>query len=91
DGNGKVAKDDILESVMKRRERMRYWDVNKILVEEEEELVKKYEAVVGMLEEMEKVGEIVGEKGMEGGGVEFDLKEGKVVVDDEGGGKDVVI
>ncbi|NHW59756.1 RNB domain-containing ribonuclease, partial [Escherichia coli] len=71
--------------------RMTYSDVNKILVDQDEELLNKYEPLVPMFQEMEKLAEILRDKRMERGAVDFDFKEAKVLVDDEGAAKDVVI
>lgn len=70
---------------------MTYSDVNKILVDQDEELLNKYEPLVPMFQEMEKLAEILRDKRMERGAVDFDFKEAKVLVDDEGAAKDVVI
>lgn len=91
DRNGKVVKHEIFQSVIKTTERMTYSDVNKILVDQDEELLNKYEPLVPMFQEMEKLAEILRDKRMERGAVDFDFKEAKVLVDDEGAAKDVVI
>ena len=91
DRNGKVVKHEIFQSVIKTTERMTYSDVNKILVDQDEELLEKYEPLVPMFQEMEKLAEILRDKRMERGAVDFDFKEAKVLVDDEGAAKDVII
>ncbi|MGE6630083.1 ribonuclease R [Bacillus sp. NPDC077027] len=91
DHTGKVIKHDIFQSVIKTTERMTYSDVNKILMEQDEELFEKYEPLVPMFQEMEKLAEILRHKRMDRGAVDFDFKEAKVLVDDEGAAKDVVI
>ncbi|MGM5471863.1 ribonuclease R [Bacillus pumilus] len=91
DRNGKVVKHEIFQSVIKTTERMTYSDVNKILVDQDKELLDKYEPLVPMFQEMEKLAEILREKRMERGAVDFDFKEAKVLVDEEGAAKDVVV
>ncbi|WP_353854557.1 ribonuclease R [Bacillus sp. Bos-x628] len=91
DRNGKVVKHEIFQSVIKTTERMTYSDVNKILVDQDQELMNKYESLVPMFQEMEKLAEILRDKRMERGAVDFDFKEAKVLVDDEGVAKDVII
>ena len=91
DRSGKVVKHEIFQSVIKTTERMTYSDVNKILVDQDEELLDKYEPLVPMFQEMEKLAEILRDKRMERGAVDFDFKEAKVLVDDEGAAKDVVV
>ncbi|MFS0655111.1 ribonuclease R [Bacillus sp. 179-C3.3 HS] len=91
DRHGKVIKHEIFQSVIKTTERMTYSDVNKILVDQDEELLHKYEPLVPMFQDMERLAEILRDKRMERGAVDFDFKEAKVLVDEEGAAKDVVI
>lgn len=91
DGNGTVVKHDIFQSVIKTTERMTYADVNSILVEKDEELRTRYEPLVPMFEDMERLAAILREKRMKRGAIDFDFKEAKVLVDDEGAPYDVVL
>jgi ribonuclease R len=91
DRNGTVVNHEIFESVIKTTERMTYSDVNKILVDKDEEIRKHYEPLVPMFEEMEKLAQILRNKRMERGAIDFDFKEAKVIVDEEGKPTDVVI
>lgn len=88
---GQVVEHEIFQSVIKTTERMTYSDVNKILVDDDEELKQKYEALVPMFKDMEDLGAILRGKRMERGAVDFDFKEAKVLVDEEGKAKDVVL
>ncbi|MEC0547286.1 ribonuclease R [Bacillus inaquosorum] len=88
---GQVTEHQIFQSVIKTTERMTYSDVNKILVDDDEELKQKYEPLVPMFKDMERLAEILRDKRMKRGAVDFDFKEAKVLVDDEGAVKDVVI
>ncbi|MFN2744309.1 MULTISPECIES: ribonuclease R [Bacillus] len=90
-GQGQVVKHDIFQSVIKTTERMTYSDVNKILVDDDEELKQKYEALVPLFKDMEELAAILRDKRMNRGAVDFDFKEAKVLVDEEGKAKDVVI
>ena len=45
---------EIFQSVIKTTERMTYSDVNKILVDDDEELKQKYEPLVPMFKDMER-------------------------------------
>ncbi len=69
---------------------MTYSDVNKILTEQDEELRKRYEPLVPMFKLMEELAEILREKRMHRGAIDFDFKEAKVLVDEEGKPTDVV-
>ncbi len=91
DPQGMVVKHEIFQSVIKTTERMTYSDVNKILVDQDEELRAKYDPLVPMFEEMEKLAEILREKRMRRGAIDFDFKESKVLVDEEGHPTDVVL
>lgn len=88
---GQVVEHEIFQSVIKTTERMTYSDVNKILVENDEELKQKYETLVPMFKDMEDLAAILRGKRMERGAVDFDFKEAKVLVDEEGKAKDVVL
>ncbi|MHC5562266.1 ribonuclease R [Bacillus spizizenii] len=88
---GQVTEHEIFQSVIKTTERMTYSDVNKILVDDDEELKQKYEPLVPMFKDMERLAQILRDKRMNRGAVDFDFKEAKVLVDDEGAVKDVVI
>lgn len=88
---GQVVEHEIFQSVIKTTERMTYSDVNKILVDDDQELKQKYEALVPMFKDMEELAAVLREKRMARGAVDFDFKEAKVLVDEEGKAKDVVL
>ncbi|MGG4507181.1 ribonuclease R [Heyndrickxia sporothermodurans] len=87
---GEVVNHEIFESIIKTTERMTYSDVNKILVDKDEELRERYEPIVPMFETMEELAQILRTKRMERGAIDFDFKEAKVIVNDEGKPVDVV-
>ena len=89
--DGDVVNHEIFQSVIKTTERMTYGNVNKILVEKDEEQLERYEALVPMFEEMEKLAAILRKKRMKRGAIDFDFKESKVIVDEEGHPTDVVL
>lgn len=88
---GTVVAHEIFQSVIKTTERMTYSDVNKILVDQDEETRSRYESLVPMFEMMEKLAEILRNKRMSRGAIDFDFKESKVLVDEEGKPTDVVV
>lgn len=88
---GEVVKHEIFPSVINTKARMTYTDVNKILVDQDEEVREKYSELVPMFEHMEKLAEILRGKRKERGAIDFDFKEAQVLVDDEGKAVDVVI
>ncbi|RDI41077.1 ribonuclease R [Falsibacillus pallidus] len=89
--SGEVVHHEIFQSVIKTTERMTYSDVNKILVDQDEELINRYEPLVPMFQRMEKLAAILRKKRMTRGAIDFDFKEAKVIVDEEGKPSDVVI
>ncbi|QXJ38901.1 Ribonuclease R [Parageobacillus caldoxylosilyticus] len=88
---GEVVSYEIFPSVIRTTERMTYSDVNKILVDKDEELRKKYEPLVPMFELMAELAEILRNKRMKRGAIDFDFKEAKVLVDENGKPYDVVL
>ncbi|MDP4084029.1 MAG: ribonuclease R [Bacillota bacterium] len=89
--DGEVVDHEIFQSVIKTTERMTYYDVNRILVDQDEETRTKYEALVPMFEMMEELAAILRHKRMTRGAIDFDFKESKVLVDEDGKPKDVVL
>lgn len=91
DPNGQVVHHEIFQSVIRTTERMTYSDVNKILVDQDAELRQKYEPLVPMFETMAELASILRNKRMKRGAIDFDFKEAKVLVDEEGKPYDVVL
>lgn len=88
---GEVVSHEIFQSVIKTTERMTYSDVNKIIVDKDPELLKRYEPLVPMFFLMDELAEILRKKRFERGAIDFDFKEAKVLVDEDGKPIDVVI
>ncbi len=88
---GEVVNHEIFQSVIKTTERMTYSDVNKILDEKDEELIKRYKPLVEFFEGMAELAAILRQKRMNRGAIDFDFKEAKVLVDEEGNPTDVVL
>lgn len=91
DSHGKIVKHEIFESVIQSKQRMTYYDVNKILVDNDEALRNKYKPFVPMFEHMEELAAILRSKRMERGAIDFDFKEAQVIVDKDGKAEDIVI
>ncbi|WP_413378522.1 ribonuclease R [Alkalihalobacillus sp. 1P02AB] len=89
--SGEVVKHEIFQSVIKTTERMTYSDVNKILVDDDAEVKEKYEQLVPLFKEMEKLAQTLRTKRFDRGAIDFDFKEAKVLVDEEGKAKEVVL
>ncbi|WP_164668165.1 ribonuclease R [Virgibacillus doumboii] len=88
---GEVVNHEIFQSVIKTNERMTYKDVNRILVDRDEEVRDRYDALVPMFEDMGKLAEILRAKRFGRGAIDFDFKEAQVLVDENGKASDVVL
>lgn len=88
---GQVVNHEIFEGVIRTTERMTYSDVRKILVEQDEEEMTKYAELVPLFQLMEELALILRKKRFERGAIDFDFKEAKVLVNEEGIPTDVVI
>lgn len=88
---GEVVRHEIFPSVIKTTERMTYTDVNKILLEKDAELMEKYEPLVPMFEEMEKLAANLRVKRKGRGAIDFDFPEAQVLVDEDGKATDVIL
>lgn len=93
DGNGQVIKHEIFQSVIKTTERMTYSDVYKLLEERDEhpELVERYESLIPMFDMMAELAQILRNKRMGRGAIDFDFKESKVLVNEDGWPTDIVL
>jgi len=88
---GEVVAHEVFPGVIKTTERMTYENVNKILVDQDEEVRHQYAALVPMFEAMEELARVLNTKRMKRGAIDFDFKEAKVLVDEEGKAVDVVL
>ncbi len=89
--NGQVVNHEIFEAVINTTERMTYENVNKILVEKDEAVREEFASLVPLFENMEALAEILRQKRMKRGAIDFDFKEAQVIVDEEGKAEDIVI
>ena len=88
---GQVIEHEIFQSVIKTTERMTYSDVYKILEGQDDELLKRYENLVPMFKDMADLAQILREKRMDRGAIDFDFKESKVLVDEDGWPTDIIL
>jgi len=91
DGSGKVLSHEIFQSVIKTTERMTYHDVYMIVDQKDEETIEKYRDLVPMFELMAELAGILRQKRADRGAIDFDFKESKILVNEEGWPTDVVI
>ncbi|WP_139492698.1 ribonuclease R [Brevibacillus dissolubilis] len=84
DPNADIVRHEIYLSVIKTNERMTYADVRSILEERNEELITKYKDLVPMFENMEKLCLKLRKRRMKRGAIDFDFREAKIHVNEEG-------
>ncbi|WP_066891193.1 ribonuclease R [Clostridium nigeriense] len=84
DNKGKVIQHEIQETVIKTSERMTYTDVTKILENNDEELIKRYDYLVDDFKAMEELCNILREKRMRRGAIDFNFEESKIILNDLG-------
>ena len=84
DNNGKVLDYEIAESVIKTNERMTYTAVNKILKDQDPELMKRYDYLVDDFKAMEQLANILYKKRIKRGAIDFDFAEAKITLDELG-------
>ncbi|TCS95729.1 ribonuclease R [Hazenella coriacea] len=90
DPQGNVVDHDIYPSVIRTNERMTYSDVKKIVVDEDPELIAKYQPLVEDFRLMAKLAQILRKKRIHRGAVDFNFPEAKIVVDERGRPVDIV-
>jgi ribonuclease R len=87
---GHVVDYDIYPSVICTNERMTYTAVKKILIDEDPELIAQYSSLVEDFRLMGELAEILRNKRMHRGAIDFNFDEAKVVVDESGKPVDVL-
>ena len=84
DKKGRVVSHRIVESVIHVKERMSYTNVKKILLQEDEELAKRYEELLPMFFQMRELSELLRNRRKKRGAIDFDFPESKLVLDEKG-------
>lgn len=82
--HGKVVASDVYKSVIRVTERMSYSDVNKILNNSDEEIVKKYEKYIADFKLMEELAHVLKTRRVKAGYLNLDIPESKIVLDENG-------
>lgn len=83
DKNGRIINSSIKSGYIKSKHRMTYSNVNKIF-EGNEALIKKYSDIYPMLLNMKDLSLLLRGIREERGGLDFDIKEMKIIVDEKG-------
>ena len=81
---GNVIDHKIAETVVRVDRRMTYTSVKKILEEQDEEEIQKYQDFVPMFQLMRELADILREKRRQRGSIDFDFPETKMILDREG-------
>lgn len=85
---GEVMNYRIFPSFIKSKERMTYANVNKI-IHQDVEMCKKYAHLLEMVDDMMKLSQIIRKRREGLGCIDFDTKEGKIILDAKGRAIDV--
>jgi len=81
---GKVVDYEISESVIHVDKRMTYFDVNRVITDEDPEAIEEFKEFAETFREMNKLRQILFDKRMKRGAIDFDFPESKVIVDETG-------
>ncbi|WP_089608817.1 ribonuclease R [Dehalobacterium formicoaceticum] len=81
---GEVLSHDITPAVINVNERMTYTDVNKILKENDPDLIERYRDFVPMFKDMSVLMYTLQQKRLLRGAINFEFPEAKVILDEEG-------
>ncbi|KEH90216.1 ribonuclease R [Clostridium novyi A str. BKT29909] len=81
---GKVVNYRITKSVIKTNERMTYTDVTKMLRDKDEATIEKYKDLYKYFKLMEELCEILYNKRISRGAIDFEFEESKIILDDNG-------
>ena len=81
---GNVVDHRLMESVIRSNYRMTYTGVSEILEDETSPLRQEYAEIVPLIQQMDQLREILGDKREKRGSINFDLPESKIVLDENG-------
>ena len=84
DEKGTVMDHKIAETVIQVDRRMSYTNVNKIVTDRDEAVMKEYDGFVDMFDLMKELADILREKRMHRGAIDFDFPETKVILNEAG-------
>lgn len=91
DPNGQVVSHEIFPSVIQTTERMTYTAVNQILEEQDETVMKRYEQLVPMFQEMQELHHILETMRIRRGAISFEDREAKIMVEPDGHPIDILL
>ncbi len=82
DRKGNVVSHELSEGVIRVDERMNYTDVFHILERSDEDALRRYEKLIPLFDRMKELSDILRAKRVARGGIDFDVKETKILVDE---------
>lgn len=83
DANGTVVNSELIEGVINTRHRMTYTAVNK-MIHGDKETIEKYSDIAELVEDANKLSQIIRNNKLRKGMIDFDLDEPKILVDETG-------
>lgn len=84
DEKGNVVNHQIAETVINVDSRMTYTSVKKILTDQDEKEISRYQELVPMFRLMEELAGILRNKRKKRGSIDFDFPESKIILDEKG-------
>lgn len=84
DSKGNVISSEVYKSVIKVTERMTYTNVNKIINNEDEEVLSKYSKYITNFKLMEELAIILKNRRLQAGYLNLDIPESKIILDENG-------
>ena len=88
--SGNVVRYEMHDGVINSQERMTYTSVNAILTDRDPQAMARYRALVPMFERMHELFTILNTRRRRRGSIDFDLRESKIVLDEEGMVEDII-
>lgn len=91
DQKGEIVESNHYEAIIRSSHRMTYSDVNKMIEEENHELIDKYNDIYPMLKDMYNLSQILFKKRIKRGAFDFETTEANLILDDNGKVMDIVL
>ncbi|MBI4489913.1 MAG: ribonuclease R [Deltaproteobacteria bacterium] len=83
-GKGEVVKSHFFNSIIRSHARMTYTEVRRILVDRDEECLRRHEQLVDQFKLMEELARLLWEERRTRGNLDFDLPEAEIILDLQG-------
>ena len=89
--DGEVIRHEFFPSVIRTTERMTYTQVRQIIEREDEALLERYKDLVPLFDLMKELALLLRAKRLRRGAIDFDFKEAKIKVDEQGKPVDIIL